>query len=157
MNFIIREATVNDIPQVRKLVEGLALFEKAPEEVTVSLEEFTNDGFGENPVYKCHVAETDNKIVGFCIFYIAYSTWKGKIVYLDDLFVDEQYRKHGLGKKLIDEVIYYAKEVNANQVRWSVLDWNENAINFYKKLGVVFDPEWIQCKMNKEQINNYTK
>ncbi len=157
MDIVLREATANDMPQVRKLVEGLALFEKAPEEVTVSLNEFINDGFGDNPFYKCTVAESNNKIIGFCLYYVAYSTWKGRIVYLDDLFVNEEYRKHGIGKKLIDSVIYYAKEIQANQVRWSVLEWNENAINFYKKLGVAFDAEWIQCKMNKEQIKNYTK
>lgn len=157
MDIILREATANDMPQVRKLVEGLALFEKAPQEVTVSLNEFINDGFGNNPIYKCTVAEHNHEIIGFSLYYIAYSTWKGKIVYLDDLFVTEQYRKHGIGKKLIDCVIYYAKEIQANQVRWAVLEWNENAINFYKKLGAAFDAEWIQCKMNKEQIKNYTK
>jgi GNAT superfamily N-acetyltransferase len=157
MDIVIREATVGDMPQVRKLVEGLALFEKAPEEVTVSLSEFINDGFGNNPLYKCTVAESNDKIIGFSLYYVAYSTWKGRIVYLDDLFVIEEYRKHGVGKKLIDSVIYYAKEIQANQVRWLVLEWNENAINFYKKLGVAFDAEWIQCKMNKEQIKNYIK
>jgi ribosomal protein S18 acetylase RimI-like enzyme len=156
MNITIRKATIADVPQIRKLVEGLALFEKAPHEVTVSVEEFTRDGFGENAIYKSCVAETNGSIVGFCLFYTAYSTWKGKIVYLDDLFVEEAYRQYGIGKKLIDEVVKYAQEINANQVRWSVLEWNENAINFYKKLQVEFDAEWIVCRLNKQQINNYT-
>ncbi len=157
MSIVVRKAVIEDVPQIRKLVEGLALYEKAPEEVTVSLEEFTQDGFGENPVYQCRVAVAENTIIGFSLFYIAYSTWKGKIVYLDDLFVEEAYRKSGTGKQLIDEVIFYAKEINANQVRWAVLEWNEPAISFYKKLQVEFDAAWIQCKLNKEQINNYIK
>jgi len=154
MSITIRKAVIEDVSLIRKLVEGLALYEKASEEVTVSLAEFTQDGFGENPIYQCRVAVAENKIIGFSLFYIAYSTWKGKIVYLDDLFVEEGYRKWGIGKKLIDEVIFYAKEINANQVRWAVLEWNKPAINFYKKMQVEFDAAWIQCKLNKEQINN---
>jgi GNAT superfamily N-acetyltransferase len=155
MEYIIRKATREDVPQIKKLIEGLALYEKAPEEVTVTEAQLLEDGFGENPIYQCCVAEANEELLGFSLFYIAYSTWKGKLIYLDDFYVKEEYRTHGIGKKLMDEVILFAQSVNANQVRWAVLEWNHLAIKFYKKLNVEMDNEWIFCRMNKQQILNY--
>jgi len=155
MNIIIRKAVREDIPQIKKLIDGLALYEKAPQEVTITEQQLLDDGFGENAIYQCRVAEFEGNLIGFSLFYVGFSTWKGKLVYLDDLYVEEKFRQYGIGKKLIDEVILFAQEINANQVRWHVLEWNEPAINFYKKLNVTLDPEWIACRMSRQQIIDY--
>jgi ribosomal protein S18 acetylase RimI-like enzyme len=156
MQYTIRKATKEDVPQIKQLIEGLALYEKAPEAVTVTEAQLLEDGFGANPIYQCRVAEGENgKLLGFSLFYVAYSTWKGKLVYLDDFFVREEYRSLGIGKKLMDEVVLFAQAINANQVRWAVLEWNDLAIRFYKKLNVEFDSEWIFCRLTKQQILDY--
>jgi GNAT superfamily N-acetyltransferase len=155
MQYTIRKAIKEDVPQIKKLIDALALYEKAPQEVTVTEAQLLEDGFGEKPIYQCRVAEANGQLLGFSLFYIAYSTWKGKLIYLDDFFVKEEYRNLGIGKKLMDEVVMFAKEVNVNQVRWAVLEWNDLAIKFYEKLNVEFDAEWIFCRLNKQQILDY--
>jgi ribosomal protein S18 acetylase RimI-like enzyme len=155
MQYIVRKARKEDVAQIKKLIEGLALYEKAPHEVTITEAQLLEDGFGPSPVYQCCVAEANGELLGFSLFYIGYSTWKGKLVYLDDFYVKEEYRGLGIGKKLMDEVIKFAKEVNAHQVRWAVLEWNEPAIRFYKKLNAAFDPEWIFCRLSRQQILDY--
>jgi GNAT superfamily N-acetyltransferase len=117
------------------------------------------DGFGENSIYKVFVAEeiSTTRIVGMALYYTAYSTWKGKIFFLDDLVVTQQYRQHGLGKLLINEVLKAAREARVEQIRWQVLNWNEPAIRFYEKIGAELDPEWITCKMAKHEIESYLK
>lgn len=155
MNFIIRKGTKSDIPQALKLVKELAAYERAPNEVAVSIEEMERDGFGENPVFTFYVAELENKIIGISLYYIKYSTWKGKCVFLEDIIVTEQYRKHGIGKKLFDEVLKDAKQLNVRRLEWQVLEWNEPAINFYKKLNAHFDSEWINCKFTDKEIQEY--
>ncbi|HLP21801.1 MAG TPA: GNAT family N-acetyltransferase, partial [Chitinophagales bacterium] len=117
------------------------------------------DGFGKNPLYGVFVAEAadTNEIIGMALYYTAYSTWKGKMLFLDDLVVTESYRRYGIGRKLINEFLLEAKNQEVNQVRWQVLDWNERAIEFYKSLNVQFDSEWITVKMSKEQIADYLK
>lgn len=149
MTLNIRPATIADMPAVWGLVHELAVYEKAPEQVITTPESMQRDGFGlDKPLFQCIVAEDEAKIiVGTAIFYVGYSTWKGKIIYLDDLIVTEKYRRFGLGKQLIDRLLSIAKEQNAMQVRWHVLDWNEPAIQFYKKLGANLDGEWITCKV----------
>ena len=134
------------------LIKELALYEKAPEEVTTTVETMTKDGFGSEPIFHASVAEVNGQVVGLAIYYIVYFTWKGKSVYLDDLVVNEKFRTLGIGKKLFDAVGQFAKSIGANQLRWHVLNWNEPAINFYKKYNPSFDPEWITCKFTKEQI-----
>lgn len=134
------------------LIQELALYEKAPQEVTTTVETMEQDGFGANPIYCAHVAEADGKIVGVAVYYIAYSTWKGKSVYLDDIVITENFRRFGIGKKLFDAVGIFAKSIGANQLRWHVLEWNEPAINFYRKYDASVDPEWITCKLTKEQL-----
>jgi GNAT superfamily N-acetyltransferase len=155
MNIIIREAVVMDVPEMFSLINELALYEKAPEEVSNTIEKIKDDGFGKNSIYKCYVAELNHQVIGMCLYYTAYSTWKGKYIYLDDLIINEKFRKLGIGKMLFDKLISHCKSENVNQLRWHVLDWNEPAINFYKKYNASLDPEWITGKLSKEQINNY--
>lgn len=150
MDFNIRKATKEDLPQVLDLVKELALYEKAPEEVTITLQELEEDGFGSNPLYWIILAENEQGILGMSFYYIRYSTWKGKCLYLEDIVVKEQYRGHKIGKILFEETIKAAKEMNAKLITWQVLDWNEPAINFYKKFNAELDGEWINGKLRFE-------
>jgi GNAT superfamily N-acetyltransferase len=151
----IRKATPADMPYVHALILELADFEKAPDAVTNTVDEMVNDCFGNKPAFGCHVAEMEGKIVGMAIYFIKYSTWNGKGLYLDDLVVTEKQRGKGIGKKLFDAYVDEAKKISANQLHWQVLDWNTNAIEFYKKLGATLQAEWLDCKMTKEQIEKY--
>lgn len=146
-NPIIRKAERKDCKAMMELVKELAVYEKAPEEVTVSLEHFIESGFGENPVWIAFVAEVGGKIVGMSLFYIRYSTWKGQRLYLEDLIVTEEFRGKGLGKILFDRTIEYGKEKGYSGMLWQVLDWNEPAINFYKKYNARFDSEWLNTSI----------
>ncbi|MDB4533543.1 GNAT family N-acetyltransferase [Vicingaceae bacterium] len=150
MDFNIRKATKNDLPSVLDLVKELALYENAPEEVTIKLEDLEKDGFGTNPLYWIILAEKESEIIGMSFYYIRYSTWKGKCLYLEDLVVKEEFRGKKIGEALFAATIKTAKEINAKQMNWQVLDWNEPAINFYKKLNAELDPEWINGKIRFE-------
>lgn len=141
----MRRATRNDCPRLLELVKELALYEKAPEEVTVTMEHFENSGFGEKPVWWAFVAEENGFIHGFALYYIRYSTWKGQAMYLEDIVVTESSRGKGIGKLLMDRLIIEAKEKNFNRIVWQVLEWNEPAINFYKKYNATFDGEWLNA------------
>ena len=145
---LIRKGTKQDLLSVLDLIHELALFEKAPEQVTNTVNDMEEDGFGKNPVFNFYVAELNNKIIGIAVYFIKYSTWKGKGLYLDDLFVTEKFRGKGIGKKLFDIVIEEAKKINAKQLHWQVLDWNTPAIDFYKKYGATIDAEWLDCKLH---------
>lgn len=131
-----------------ELIKELAEYEKAPQEVTVTMDHFVNSGFGPHPVWWAFVAEVDGQVEGFAIYYIRYSTWKGQRMYLEDLVVTERMRGKKLGKLLFDRLIEEAKEKQFKGLVWQVLDWNEPAINFYKKYDANFDPEWINCSLN---------
>ena len=144
---MIRRAVAEDCPRLLELINELAVYEKAPEEVTVTLAHFTESGFGINPVWWAFVAEADGEIKGFALYYIRYSTWKGQRMYLEDILVTESYRGKGLGKLLFDRLIEEAKEKNFSGIVWQVLEWNEPAINFYKKYNSSFDPEWVNCSI----------
>lgn len=150
MDFNIRRATKEDLPDVLALVKELALYEKAPEEVTITLKELEEDGFGDNPLYWIILAEDESGILGMSFYYIRYSTWKGKCLYLEDIVVKEDHRGRGIGKVLFEETINAAKEMNAKIMTWQVLDWNEPAINFYKKFNAELDGEWINGKLRFE-------
>ena len=152
---IIRKGTPSDLKAAHDLIVELAEYENAPNEVETTIETMLEDGFGNNAIFDFFVAEEGEEIVGLALFYYRYSTWKGKSIYLEDLVVREQQRGKGYGKALLDAIVGEAKRVNANQVCWQVLDWNEPAINFYKSLNAILDAEWINCRLNKEQIQNY--
>ena len=151
----VRRAKREDCKRLLELVQELALFEKAPHEVTVSLEEFEFAGFSEHPVWWAFVVENEEQIVGFALYYIRYSTWKGCRMYLEDIIITEEYRGKGLGKLLFDQLIIEAKERNLKGIVWQVLDWNEDAIEFYKKYNANLDPEWVNGSLSEDQINYY--
>ena len=144
-DILIRRAVKEDCPRILELIRELALFERAPEEVTVTLEHFEESGFGENPVWWAFVAEADGQVQAFALYYIRYSTWKGQRMYLEDLLVTEKMRGKGIGQLLFNELVKEAKEKQLNGIVWQVLEWNEPAIKFYKKLNAVLDPEWVNC------------
>ena len=145
---IVRRAKIEDCPRMLELVNELALYERAPHEVTVSAEHFAESGFGSNPVWWAFVAEEDGVINGFALYYIRYSTWKGQKMYLEDSIVTEAARGRGLGALLMDALISEAKERNFQGITWQVLDWNEPALNFYKKFNARFDGEWVNAMLD---------
>jgi len=145
MNIKIRRAVKEDCARILDLVRELARYEKAPNEVSVTLEHFENSGFGYRPVWWAFVAEVDGVIQGFALYYIRFSTWKGQRMYLEDFYVTEEMRGKGLGKLLFDRLIKEAQRRRLNGIQWQVLEWNEPAINFYKKYNAAFDPEWWNC------------
>lgn len=145
----IRQAVKEDCPRMMELIHELAEYEKAPNEVTVSPEHFTESGFGRNPVWWAWVAEVheDGKapfVIGFALWYIRYSTWKGQRLYLEDIIITEAWRGKGVGKMLFDKLIGICQEKQFSGMAWQVLDWNEPAIHFYKKyLDVKFEAGWL--------------
>jgi GNAT superfamily N-acetyltransferase len=143
----IRRATPEDCPRLLELIRELAHFEKAPHEVTVTPEHFAESGFGPTPVWWAFVVTVDGRVEGFALYYIRYSTWKGQRLYLEDIIVTEQMRGRGLGKLLFDRLLVEMKEKNFKGMVWQVLDWNEPAINFYKKYQAQFDAGWITCSV----------
>jgi GNAT superfamily N-acetyltransferase len=148
MGIIIRRALKGDCPRLLELVYELAAYEKAPEQVTVTLTHFEESGFGEKPVWWAFVAEENGIILGFALYYIRYSTWKGQRMYLEDILVTEEARGKGIGKLLMNRLIEEAKEKKFSGMLWQVLDWNEPAINFYKKYDANFDGEWLNVSLN---------
>ncbi|MCC8146765.1 MAG: GNAT family N-acetyltransferase [Bacteroidales bacterium] len=146
-NVIIRRARKKDCPRLLELVRELAHYEKAPDEVTISLEHFEESGFGEHPVWWAFVAEVNGVVHGMALYYIRFSTWKGQRMYLEDIYVSEEMRGHGIGSLLFDQLIIEAKEKEFKGMVWQVLEWNTSAINFYKKYHANFDPEWINCSL----------
>lgn len=145
MTINIRKAVREDCARILELVKELARYEKAPNEVTVTLEHFEQSGFGSRPVWWAFVAEINGEIHGFALYYIRFSTWRGQRLYLEDFYVSEEHRGKGLGKLLFDRIITEAQRRKLNGVQWQVLEWNEPAINFYKKYNAVMDGEWLNC------------
>ena len=148
MSIIIRESVREDVPAMFELIKELALYEKAPEQVTNTIEQMYLDGFGENPIFGTIVSEVDGLVVGMALYYFRYSTWKGKRLYLEDLIVSETMRGRGLGEKLLEATIEQARKTACTGLMWQVLDWNEPAINFYKKFGARFDEEWLNVHID---------
>ena len=155
MEIKIRRTVKEDCPRLLELITELAVYEKAPDDVTVTLEHFTESGFGKNPIWWAFVATSPSPqgqsrgevIQGFALYYIRYSTWKGQAMYLEDIIVTESMRGKKIGKLLFDRLIEEAKEKKFNRIIWQVLDWNEPAINFYKKYKAEFDGDWLNCSL----------
>lgn len=153
MDIKLREAVKEDCVRLLELVNELAVYEKAPEEVTVTLEEFVEAGFGAHKVWNAFVAEVDGFIAGFAIYYTRYSTWKGCRLYLEDFIVTEAYRGKGIGKLLFERVIKEAKDKGYNGMNWQVLDWNEPALNFYSKYDAQIEAGWLNGSFSTEQLS----
>jgi GNAT superfamily N-acetyltransferase len=147
MKITIRRAVKEDCPRLLELIKELAVYEKAPDDVTVTLEHFTESGFGETPVWWTFVAEVNGRVEGFALYYIRYSTWKGQAMYLEDIIITEKMRGNKIGTLLFERLIEEAKEKKFNRIIWQVLGWNESAINFYKKYNAEFDNEWLNCQI----------
>ncbi|MFZ4785788.1 MAG: GNAT family N-acetyltransferase [Flavobacteriales bacterium] len=153
--FTLRPGTVADVPAALELVRELAIYEKAPNEVVVTEADMIRDGFGEKPLFDLIVAEIDQVVIGIALCYVRYSTWKGPILYLEDLVVKENYRAHGIGKALFEACMKSARDKGFDGMAWQVLDWNEPAIRFYNKYNSTFSDEWLNGRLTAAQIDLY--
>ncbi len=156
MDVLIRKGVKSDLPAVLDLIKELADFERALNEVTVSLEDLEHDGFGNHPYYWFIVAEKEGEIIGLSFYFIRYSTWKGRFLFLEDFVVKESFRNKGVGALLFEETIRIAKELDVKGMTWQVLDWNKNAIRFYEKYNSDISTEWYNGKLTYEQLKQFT-
>ncbi|MEL4306603.1 GNAT family N-acetyltransferase [Joostella sp. CR20] len=155
MEFTIRQAEEKDMAQVLELIQELADFEKEPDAVEVTIEDLKRDGFGAQPLFKCLVAELNNKIEGMALFYNRYSTWKGKTIHLEDLVVRQDKRGTGIGSALFAEVIKYGHKLGVKRIEWVVLDWNTPAVKFYEKNGALILRDWDTVQLDEQGIKNF--
>lgn len=151
----VRKAEKTDMQAVLGLIQELADYEKAPEEVVVTVADLERDGFGTQPRFHCFVAEKENVIRGMAVYYIKYSTWKGPCVFLEDIVVTQSERKSGIGKMLFEEVMRAAKKMGARRMEWQVLDWNEPAIKFYAKYKPMVLNEWLNYRLTEEELKKF--
>lgn len=149
-----RKGTEADLPFVLELIRELAAYERAPHEVEVSVEEMKNWGFGKDRIFEFFVMEKEKKIIGIALYYYKYSTWKGKCLFLEDIIITESERKNGYGQLLFNEVVKVAQREKVRRMEWQVLEWNEPAIQFYKKYNSHMDGEWINCKLTFDQLQS---
>ena len=154
-NVIIRQGIMEDVPRLLELIRELAVYEKAPNEVTVTLEETKNWGFGPDKIFDFFVAEENGNVLGIALYYYKYSTWKGKCLFLEDIIVTENYRRRGLGKLLFEAVARVAKEQKVRRMEWQVLEWNAPAIKFYEKYKATLDSEWINGKLTNIDLQGF--
>jgi GNAT superfamily N-acetyltransferase len=152
---IIRKATEKDMPFVLELIQELATFEKEPDAVVVTVADLVRDGFSENPLFQCIVAEKENTIIGMALFYYRYSTWKGKTIHLEDLIVKADQRGTGAGFALYKEIIKQGKKDKVRRIEWNVLDWNTPAIAFYEKSGAKVLEDWRVVQMDESGIERF--
>ena len=152
MKTIIRKGIKKDLPAVLELIKELANYENAEDQVTITLEDLEKDGYGSHPWFWFLVAENNQEIVGLSFYWIRYSTWKGKFLFLEDFVIKQEYRRQGIGSKLFEETIKICKKLNLNGMIWQVLDWNSSAIDFYKKYGADISNDWLNGKLTKKQI-----
>ena len=155
MDFLIREAKETDLKQILNLIVELAVYEKASDAVEVTVEDLKASGFGNSPDFLCFVADVDTKIVGIALTYTRFSTWKGRVLHLEDLIVSESMRGQGIGSALLDKVVLHAADLAVKRVCWEVLDWNTDAINFYKAKGADVKRDWDVVHLNEHGIKNY--
>lgn len=148
----IRFAKETDVKFIYEMIKELAIYEKAEDQVNTSLEQIRADGFGETAYYKAVILELEDAPVGMALFYNRYSTWKGKSLYLEDLYIKPESRANGLGMMAMQWLAQYALETKCHRFEWQVLDWNEPSINFYKSLNADLDPEWINCRLEGDLI-----
>lgn len=152
---IIRKGTPNDMSSVLELIKELAIFEKEPDAVVITVDDLIRDGFAENPLFHTFVAEVNQEIIGIALYYYRYSTWKGKTIHLEDLIVKEDKRGTGAGFALYSEIIAQGKRDNVRRIEWNVLDWNTPAIEFYKKSGAKILDDWRVIQMDENGINEF--
>ncbi|WP_108867474.1 GNAT family N-acetyltransferase [Aquimarina aquimarini] len=157
MNYVIREAQKQDMPQVLGLIKELADFENEPDAVEVTVEDLVDEGFGEKALFHCIVAEVSEEIVGIALVYYRFSTWKGRTIHLEDLIVKKDMRGSGIGMALYKEVMCYAQEKGVKRVEWVVLDWNTHAVDFYKKSGAEILEDWRVVQMGQTQLHTFIK
>lgn len=155
MNFTIRNATKDDMSAVLELIVELAVFEEEPDAVEVTIESLIADGFGTHPAFKCFVAEVEGKVVGAAVVYNRFSTWKGKILHLEDLIVNQKMRGHGIGSALLDEVVKHGYSLGAKRINWEVISWNEGAIKLYERKGAKVLRDWNVVHLDENGIKNY--
>ena len=155
MSFIIRKGQKEDMKNVMRLIKELAEFEKLPNEVEITEVNLIKDGFSEHPKFRTFVAEENNKIIGTALFYERYSTWKGRVIHLEDLIVTEQKRGLGVGMALYTSILKYAYDLGAKRVVWDVLDWNQNAIDFYKSTGANVLEDWQVVHMREDALKKF--
>lgn len=156
MDYQIREARKADMKGVWNLIHELAVFEKEPDAVEVSLADLERDGFGDHPLFNCYVAENAaQEIIGIALFYPRYSTWKGPVIHLEDLVVSEAYRGQGLGNALLKKVVAFAREKQLKRVSWEVLDWNTPAIDFYEAKGAHVMRDWNVVQLDEKGIASF--
>ncbi|NNE33333.1 MAG: GNAT family N-acetyltransferase [Winogradskyella sp.] len=151
----LRLATRKDMPRVLELINELAVFEKEPNAVEVTVKELEEDGFGPNPKFKCFVLEADAIIEGIALVFTRYSTWKGEVLHLEDLIVSQNARGKGYGTQLLNAVVAYGKEIGVKRISWEVLDWNEPAIQFYESKGAKVMRDWDVVQLDENGIKNY--
>ena len=145
MSVLIRPATEADLPAIHDLVYELAVYEKEPEAVETTAGEYLEDF--RNGLFECTVAEMDGQVVGMTLFYMAYSTWRGKMLYLDDFVVKESHRRHGIGQLLFDAFVEEGRRRGCRLIKWQVLDWNQPALDFYKKNKATIETNWWNGKI----------
>ena len=155
MDFKVRLGKKEDMQAVFNLITELAVFEKEPDAVEITVTDLVRDGFSETPKFKVFVAEQGSNVIGIALFYERFSTWKGRTIHLEDLIVTKSKQKIGAGKALYTAVLKHAYDNNFNRVAWEVIDWNTNAIDFYKSTGARYLNDWSVVQMNKENLAKF--
>jgi GNAT superfamily N-acetyltransferase len=157
METTIRPATRADVAQILRYIRALAAYERAPEAVTATEASLEREGFGPNPFYFCLIAENDGQTAGYAIYFFNYSSWVGPGIYLEDIFVEPELRGQGIGKALLERVAAIAVEKGCRRLQWAVLDWNTQAIEFYRAMGAEFMDEWRNVRMSGEALKRLAR
>jgi GNAT superfamily N-acetyltransferase len=156
-NFSIRKACIEDSSSILYLIKELAAFELEPDAVIITEKDIIDSAFGEHPWVYIYVAEVEGQVVGMALYYFGFSTWKGRSLHLEDLVVNEDYRKVGIGKALFQKIIEIAKQEKVGRMSWEVLEWNEPAIKLYESVGAHFYKDWHLCRLFKEDLESITR